>query len=195
MQSWRRQTTRYLRGLIELSQTTKKRWFMFSWDFLGGQIYTTWQDFPDAKKCQEDVQVLCFGTSMGHDQQKHQKKIMAKSQFHERLWGQWPMLYLQQRKRSTIRNTFLGFLPPLTTSCEDFQQTETIVSQLKNTLGHLRLWQSIARIWTQEKKTIKICSKKRVLPPLLKAPLSRWFFLLSLGGICDRFPVWYVQSS
>ena len=60
-----------------------------------------------------------------------------------------PKLYLQQRKRSTIRNTFLGFLPPLTTSCEDFQQTETIVSQLKKTLGHLRLWQSIARRWTQ----------------------------------------------
>ena len=79
------------RGLIELCQTTKKRWLMSSWDVLGGQIYTTWQDFPDAKKCQEDVQVLCFGivlASMGHDQQNHQKKIMAKCQFHERLWGQ-----------------------------------------------------------------------------------------------------------
>ena len=73
MQSWRRLTTRYLRGLIDIfglpgpggwlnsPRQQKKRWLMSSWDFLGGQIYTTWQDFPDAKKCQADVQVLCFG--------------------------------------------------------------------------------------------------------------------------------------
>ena len=147
------------RGLIELSQTTKNVLFFFGWASLGiygAHIYIyihnliTWTDFPDTKKCQEDVQVLCFGivfASMGHDQQNHQKKIMAKCQFHERLWGQSCICSKEKDPQSATH--FLVFYRLWRLLVKISNKQKQIVSQLKNTLGHLRLWQSIARRWTQ----------------------------------------------
>lgn len=188
------------RGLIELSQTTKNKVVNVLLGFFGWADICKMTGFPWCQemsgKMSKFYVFALFLLQWDMISRITKKKSWQNVNFTKDCG---PKLYLQQRKRSTIRNTFLGFLPPLTTSCEDFQQTETIMSQLKNTLGHLRLWQSIARRWTrrlrlferhmigEEIELSRYAQRNGYYHPLLKAPLSRWFFLFYLVGYVTVF--------
>lgn len=168
-------------------------------------IYTTWRDFPDAKKCQEDVQVLCFGivfASMGHDQQNHQKNSWQNVNFTKDCAAK---AVFAAKKKIHNPQHISWLLQPLTTSGTISTQTATIKSQLKNTLGHLRLWQSIARIRTQrllfqrqmigeEIELFRYAQRNGHYPPF-KSRFESMIFRFLFGWICDRFPGGYVYNT
>lgn len=178
---------------------------MSSWDFLGGQIYATWQDFPDAKKCQGRCpsfmfwHCFCFNGTWSAESLKESwqnvnftKDCGAKAVF-------------AAKKKIHNPQHISWLLQPLTTSGTISTQTATIKSQLKNTLGHLRLWQSIARIRTQrllfqrqmigeEIELFRYAQRNGYYPPF-KSRFESMIFRFLFGWICDRFPGGYVYNT
>lgn len=192
-------------GLIELSQITKNKVIHVLLGFFGWADICNLTGFP---WCQEmsgkmsKFYVLALFLLQWDMISRITKRIMAKCQFHERLWGQSCICSKEKDPQSATH--FLAFA-----TSDDFgtisTQTATIKSQLKNTLGHLRLWQSIARIRTQrllfqrqmigeEIELFRYAQRNGYYPPF-KSRFESMIFRFLFGWICDRFPGGYVYNT